>query len=122
MEQVINKIKDVIERIVAFIPTALPRGIEEFNEWANSIIKQAGLPTNDSVKFALAVQVLHLDPTVASKPKEFFIRSLKKAASNQVVSQVINDLKEKQKAEEEAAKKKQAEATAVEAVVADVPK
>lgn len=96
MKMIINKLKHFFNRIRAFFPTPLPQGLAEFETWSESVINLAGAPNNDSVKFALAVQVLHLDSTISHKPKEFFIRSLRKAMSNQIVSQVINDLKAKQ--------------------------
>lgn len=96
MMKIVSKLKLLIERIAALFPSRLPQGLAHFEQWAESIIKMAGAPNNDSVKFTLAVQVLHLETTISHKAKEFFIRSLRKAMSNQVVSQVINDLKAKQ--------------------------
>lgn len=115
MNNLIQKIKRAYERIRAYFPSRLPQGMEEADAWSERIIRMSGLPQNDSIKFALCVKVLHLGEADSSKPDEFFIRSLHKAAANQVVSQIINDLKTKQKAAEEAVKIP-AEATAAQAV------
>lgn len=96
----------------AFFPSPLPRGMTEFKTWSSSIISTYNLPDNDSVRFSLAVMVLHLDSTNAFKPKRFFGLSALKGMSNQVVSQVIQDLKAKQ----------QAEAIAVQSAVVDEQK
>lgn len=98
-----------LERVLAYIPSRLPVGIHEAEVWAESIIRMAKLPQNDSMKFALCVKILHLGEAESYKAKEFFIRCLHKAAANQVVSQIINDLKAKQ---QEAINKQNAEATA----------
>lgn len=86
-------------RLLAFFPTKLPSGLQEFDMWAEDIIDLYQAPNNDSVKFTLAVMVLHLDSTTAYKPKEYFGRSLFKGMANQVVSQIIQDLKTKQQDE-----------------------
>jgi len=100
----------VIKRILAYLPTRLPVGMTEFNKWSNSIIELVGpIADETSLKWALAVAVLHLGETASSKPKMYFVRKLLKGAANQVVSQVIQDIKEAQKAAQDAAKKQQEE-------------
>lgn len=96
--------KNFLKKLLALIPTRLPQGLSEFESWSNEIISLYGSPNNDSVKFSLAVMILHLDSTTSHKPKAYFGRALRKAASNQVVSQVINDLKDKQAKALEASK------------------
>lgn len=97
MSKISNKIKQFLNR------NLLPQGISEFESWSADIITKAGLPDNDSVRFSVAVMVLHLPSECASKPKSYFIKCLQKAAANQVVSQVIQDLKAKQEAAQKAA-------------------
>jgi hypothetical protein len=107
-----NKLKKAVSRFRALFPSRLPQGVTEFETWSDSIIELYGAPNNDSVKFSIAVMVLHLPSTTAYKSKEFFGRSLYKAMSNQVVSQVIQDLKTKQ----EQAKQAEAAASNVQAI------
>lgn len=90
----------------------LPRGMKEFDTWSNSIITTYGLPNNDSFRFSLATMILHTDAKDADKPKEYYGRCASKAMANQVAAQVIQDLKAKQLAQQ------QAEATAASAPVA----
>lgn len=109
MNKLFAKIKLVLARIRAYFPETLPQGRAEAESWANYIISLSGLPDNDSVRFALYVKVLHLGETDDRKPKEYFIRAMRKAAANQVVSVIINEIKEKQQAEQKAAQEKLAE-------------
>lgn len=78
----------------------------EFDEWAQSIITTYDIPNNDSMVFALATTILHLNASSAYKPKFHFYLLLRKSMSNQVAAGVMQDLKQKQaekmKAEEEA--------------------
>lgn len=98
--------KLLCKRILSYIPTPLPVGLTEFHAWADSIIELAGeFADRDSLKWALASNILHYKSnSISSVPKAFFVSSLRKAAANQVASQVFTDIKEKQA-------KKQAEVT-----------
>lgn len=98
MSNIILKVKRLYHHAAALVPTKLPRGLKEFDDWANSVIDLYGAPNNDSVKFTLAVMILHLGETTSHKPKLYFGRALGKTMSNQVVSQIIQDLKSKQEA------------------------
>lgn len=116
MKNVINKIKKVLVKLSHLIPTALPIGVTEFNDWADSILEaNPDLPNNDSMRFALATMVLHLEstskvevnllivklqiPTSGIKSKHFFAQSLRKSASNQIAAAAMHELKEKQQAQ-----------------------
>lgn len=100
-----------LDKMLSYFPRKLPVGIAEFTTWSERIINLAGqFADPDSMKFALASQLLHLPPQSSSKPDQYFIRSMRKAAVNQVASQVFQDIKIKQ---QEAAKAA-AEATAQE--------
>ena len=120
---IVSKINKYVNLVSSLFPTALPRGVTEFNSWSQSIIDTFGLPDNDSVKFMLATMILHLDSTSAYKPKLYFGLSSLKSMSNQIAASVVQDMKTKQQermAAEAAAAKQQAEATATQ-VVANVP-
>lgn len=99
-----------LKRLLSHLPTYLPVGVTEFQSWSRDIIELSGkFADEDSMRFALASQVLHLGAQKSSVPKHFFVCSMRKAAANQVASQVFQDIKQKQI---EAAQKQQAEATA----------
>jgi hypothetical protein len=92
----------IIKRLLSLFPTKLPVGMTEFHKFANEVIELSGkYADDDSMKFAIASQVMHLGAQTSSAPKNYFVRSLRKAAANQVASQVFQDVKIKQ---QEAAK------------------
>lgn len=105
------------KQLMSFFPTAVPTGLTEFHIWSNSIIELAGqFADSDSMKYAIASNLIHLPSTKAYMPKRYFVKAMRKAAANQVASQVFMDIKlaqqqaaEVQKAAELA---KQAEVTA----------
>lgn len=118
-----------LDALLSYFPRQLPRGMTEFKAWSERIIRLTGpLADEDSMRFALCSQIMHLSPQSSTKADQYFIRSLRKAAANQVSSQVFQDIKTKQM---EAAKEAQALAdkakqeasevtTATEAVVGNV--
>jgi hypothetical protein len=97
-----------IRRLLALIPTKLPTGMTEFEEWSDDVLDLYNMPNNDSTKFALATSIMHLSATDAFKPKEYFGRILLKGAATQIAYAKMQEAKtrqeEKAKAEVEAAK------------------
>jgi phosphatidylserine/phosphatidylglycerophosphate/cardiolipin synthase-like enzyme len=77
------------------LPKPLPMNIPQFNDWARRIIIQAGLPTNnlETQKFALASMILQTSPTDYFRPDQYYVDCLRKAASDQVALQVMEDIK-----------------------------
>jgi hypothetical protein len=110
--------KLAIKRLLSYLPSPLPVGLSEFHAWADDIVELSGkFADEDSLKFAISNNLIHLPHTVAYKPKQYFVRTLRKAAANQVASQVFQDIKQKQ---HDAMLKQQAEATAsIETTVLD---
>ena len=108
----------LIKQITAWIPTALPFGVTEFEEWASDIIWTYSLPDNDSTRFMLATMILHSNSTESTKPKRYFGRSARKSGSNQVAAYIMDTLKAKQKAE--ATAQAEAEAAAKESLTTAV--
>lgn len=97
--------KLLLKRLMSLVPTPLPVGMTEFEEWSNSIIELSGnYADTDSMKFAIASMVIHLGPQTSHISKNHFVRSLRKTAANQIASQVFIDVKERQKQKELAAK------------------
>lgn len=101
-------------------PSRLPTGVTEFNAWADSIASTYRLPTadQDSVRFSLASQIMHLGPTADSKPKYYFVRAIRAGAAKQIAGNAFYEIKSKHQAAQKAAQA--AEATAPS--VANVPK
>lgn len=106
--------KRSIKRLLANFPTKLPQGVSEFETWSDDILDIYQMPNNDSLKFALAVSILHLKSTDAYMPKSFFGKTLIKGAASQVAGSIMQECKARQEA---AAK---AEQQAVEATTSEV--
>lgn len=107
--------KKVFKKALAWAPTKLPIGVEEFNAWAQDILATYDFPDNDSTRWALGAMIMHLGQTDACKPKRFFGLALHAAAAKQVAGGVFQDIKNKQLEAQKAAaeaSKPQAEATA----------
>jgi hypothetical protein len=96
--------KKLLKRLVSYLPSKLPVGMTEFNEFADSIIELSGkYADTDSMRFAIASMIIHLGPQKSAVAKNHFVRSLRKSAANQVASQVFQDIKTKQQEAVEAA-------------------
>jgi len=93
----------------------LPLGVSEFHVWSDRIISGACIPgaTPESIKFALADQLLHLGPTVDFEADLYFIKCLRKFAINQVADNMRREIRDTAKARLEAEKTKLAEVTAL---------
>ncbi len=100
----------------------LPLGKKEFEIWSDRIISGACIPgaTAESIKFALADQLLHLGPTVDFEADLYFIKCLRKFAINQVADAMRHEIRDAAKARLEAQEKtKLAEVTALPTGAAD---
>lgn len=76
----------------------LPMGRQEFEDWSNRIISGAlvsALPEDQ--KYVLANLIMSLGPTEDHKPDIFFIKSLRKAAVNQVADVIRVEYREAKK-------------------------
>lgn len=117
-----KQIKKFYSKVRGRFESPLPRGMTEFNAWADSIIETydiEGLADKDSLRFVLANIILELKPDAAFVSKWLMARRLLKAASNQVASGVFQEIKAKQKEAQAQAAAKPAEATATLKVVAN---
>lgn len=76
-----------------FFKSRLPVGVEEFDEWANSVIALTPLPNNESIHFALATIILELDKSEGRISKQKMADLLTKAAANQVAAYVFQKIK-----------------------------
>lgn len=112
MAEYTNKLVIFWRKLLYLLPTRLPVGMTEFDEWAKSILTTYGWPDNDSFRFTLAAMVINLGQTVKRKPKAFFGAAIHSAASKQIAGEVFRELKEKQMAEaKKAAEAAKAEVT-----------
>lgn len=94
-----------IKKALSFLPSRLPVGMAEFNQFANDIIELTGpIADEDSLKWVIASQIIGLNKDAGFISKRFFVKCLYKAAASQVASAVFHDIKTKQIAAAEAAK------------------
>lgn len=98
MQKVSKKLKELLTLILSFIPTPLATGMTEFKAWQDDILLLSRVPDNDSTRFTVAVMVLHLGNTVDRKAKRYFVKSLNKAAANEIANASIIALKAAQEA------------------------
>lgn len=98
----LQTIKNLLKLVLSYFPSRLPVGMTEFKMWSDEIIALTGpLADPDSMRFAISSQIMHLAPQRCSVPKRYFVASLRKAAANQVASQVFQDIKIRQAEEQE---------------------
>lgn len=100
----------LLKQALSLIPTRLPVGLSEFNKFADDIIELSGpIADQESMRYVIATNVINLGPQRSHVAKNYFVRTMVKAAANQVASHVFQDIKIKQ---QEAQQKAQAEETA----------
>jgi hypothetical protein len=105
MKQFLAKVKLLLKQVRSYLPSQLPVGLTAFNAYADDIIELSGnFADKDSMVFAIASILIHIDAGTASVSKQYFVKRLRKSAANQVASQVFQDIKTKQQAALEAAK------------------
>lgn len=108
-----KRLKSLLQRVINKIPMPLPSGMTEWNNWSERILNKVGpLADRDSLEYVLASQVMHLSPQSDHIPDQYFISALRKAAANQVASQVFQDVKVRQQKAAEVLAAQQAQLTA----------
>lgn len=91
----------LLKLIKSYFPSNLPVGMTQFEQFANDIVMLAGpLADENSMKYVIASIILNLGPNTSKISKQYFVRSMRKAAANQIAGQVFTNIKEAQKAEE----------------------
>lgn len=98
MKNLLNNLKRYYQIARDFFPSAVPIGMTDFENWSSSIISTYNFPDNDSIRFALASQVMHSGDKAAFTPRRVFMLMLRAGAAKQVAYAVFSDLKAKQQA------------------------
>lgn len=82
----------------------LPVGMAEFETWSEALIEQCtGLADPESIKYVLATAIIHGPPDKDRFPDSYFLARIRKAAANQIASQVFQNIKQAQEARIKAA-------------------
>ncbi len=95
----------LVKYLLSFLPSKLPVGMQAFLDFGDSIVDLSGeFADRKSMKWAIATMIMHLGPQRDRISKQYFVKSLRKTAANQVAQAYMIQLKEEQKAAELAAK------------------
>lgn len=105
----LQNIKRYFYQFLGLFPSPVPVGRTEFETWSKSIFDTYTLPTKDlrSVRFTLTTILMGLKTNDSSKPKYYFVKVCRAAASKQVAGAIWQEIKAAHKAEEEAAANEQ---------------
>jgi hypothetical protein len=99
-----TNIKKVTGFIRGLFPQRVPQGLTEFSSLIDALISTYNPPMERrSVEFTVATLLQRLNPTQAYVSQFFYYRSLTRGAAAQVAFYVMDDIKNKQKAEHDAA-------------------
>lgn len=116
MNKAFAKTKKLYQKVRGFFPESLPTGMEEFNKYIDSLMGTYWMPTvaKDDIIFVVTGTIIRLEPTVISKPKWYFAKVIRAAASKQIAGANFQEVKLRSQA------KQQVEAT-TNSVASNVP-
>lgn len=80
-------------------PVKLPQTAKEMEDFLDKVFSLAEKEQKDSYVQAVAASIMHLPQTEDEKPLSYFIKVLRKAVANQASYEVIDALRQKEKAE-----------------------
>lgn len=92
-----QKIKLFLKRALAHLPSKLPLGMQDFDDFVESIIVLYNFPDDNTYRGAIATMIMHLDPLVTRKPKAWFAASIRKSMSNQIAYAKLQQYKNEKK-------------------------
>ncbi len=115
-------IKTILQKacltVRSYFPQQVPTGMTAFKDYADKVYCLTGpIADQDSIKFALASQIIHADASRSNPPMQYFVRRLIKTAANQVASEVFQEIKLAQQAKIAAANAAAITTTAIEGAV-----
>lgn len=102
MNSLKQRLLNIINQIKAYLPSRLPVGVTAFDSWASDIIALANAPDNETVRGSLAAMVINGSPFHNAYPKRHFVKQLQTAMAKQVAGHVFTEIKEQQRAAEQA--------------------
>lgn len=94
-------VKTLFQRFLGRIfATDIPVGLTDFKSFSNKVLDTYSIPNLPSYHHAIASMVQHLGPQTTAVKKYWLARSIRKAMCNQVAFEVIQQIKEEQKAKD----------------------
>lgn len=101
--------RKLLKRLRFLLPSKLPRGSQDFQNFCDSLFETYDIPKTDSYYHSIAVMIQHLPPTTVFKSKSWFAASIFNAQAREVAFYKIQEIqkrdKEKQEADTEASQK-----------------
>jgi hypothetical protein len=86
-----------LAKVMGRLPNALPKGMWEFDNFAQQIFYTYDLPDLPSYRQAIATMIMHLPPQTDRVPLVYFAKSLRKSMANQIAYETIQQIKEAEK-------------------------
>jgi len=96
-----KKLKLLLLKLLTHLPSKLPLGMQDFDQFVESIISIYGFPDDDTYRGAIATMIMHLDPLVTYKRKSWFAASIRKSMANQIAYAKLQQYKETKKHDSE---------------------
>ena len=97
VQSLIQRLSKLFIWLNSFIPEKLPQGMTQFGRWVDEISYLSGLPNNDKLRKVISQLIVSLPPQMAYVQKRFIVKTIQKAAANQVAFEVISLIDEQQK-------------------------
>lgn len=103
MRKIYAKVRQFAAKARYLIPSALPVGAKEFEDFFQSIVNTYDLPNLPSYKQAIATMIMHLGQSVHKAPKSLFAKCIKKSMANQVAYEIIQQIRDDEKLKQQEA-------------------
>ncbi len=88
-----KRLKRLYRVLRSFLPSQLPQSGSAMDAFIQEVLELAEVPDNSSFRVAVCTQLMHVSPDRDSKSKRAFVIALRKAISNQLAYQVIQQEK-----------------------------
>jgi hypothetical protein len=99
LKKMLFAVKKLVKRhFLHRIPTPMPIGMRAFDEWAKDILSVNDVPLADDYIHALAAMVIQSPPQQYRRSKHSFVKAVRKAQANQVATEVMRELRQREKA------------------------
>ncbi len=95
------RLRAVIRLLSSYIPQRLPQTGAAFEAWLKEVIALAGVPDSDSYRQAISTAVMQLQDLKNNQSKQYFVKVIQKRISAQLAYNVIDSIREKEKAQRE---------------------
>lgn len=115
-----NTLNRLVKRLLAYLPTQLPTGMAELNQWLDDIVDLVGpIADEESIHYVAGHECIALKNTVNKISKMNVVNRVKKFAFNQCMSKVLQDISTKHEAAKIAANKQPEDTPPVKTTSAD---